>query len=290
MRNLKVFVRTVLEKFNLLSYTSPQFHELTQLVEVPQGKFDKLLVPLPIHTHSQRIQKVEFAPLPTGFIKNDSYELAIFSSKEVNPGDVVEMTTKVYIKPVIYKGRDDFMLEDYKGSFVVSNKHADSEDVEIVRLANKISEGEKKLIPLMKKMYDYVVSTLRYGDPIDGLYSYKDALSRDKVDCGGFCMLLSSLLGVFHVPHYLAVGYLIGWGSEKKLSQHVWLEVVMPDGTIFPLDPSQDQRRATGHSSRWGGFGYTGSDRLVVSYGNDIALKIEDKEKTEALLQHPLSI
>lgn len=70
---------------------------------------------------------------------------------------------------------------------------------------------------------------------------------------------------------------------------HAWLEVSTVDGW-FPLDPSVEWKRIHNLSKRQGGFGFIPNDRLVVSYGHNIKVFINQKSYSFPILQHPEKI
>ncbi len=287
---ITLLLKKFLEQLRLVSYTKNLTHRITYRVAVTREKFETLVVPLPISTHSQKVENLTINPEPKKIIEDDVYRVAAYSQQDLKNQKEVVIKFNVLKEPMIYSGDTSFMLSDYKSKFEITTKYTNSLDPEIRELAKGISGDEKNVLVVAKKLYDYVLDSLTYGDPIEGLYSYKDALAREKVDCGGFCMLLSSLLGAMEIPHYLAVGFLITHNPEKQLSQHVWLEMVMPDGGVFPLDPSIDWRRRHGKTTRWGGFGYVGSDRIIFSYGHDFEIKIGNVKHDFELVQNPVAV
>ncbi|MBI2641154.1 transglutaminase domain-containing protein, partial [Candidatus Roizmanbacteria bacterium] len=123
-------------------------------------------------------------------------------------------------------------------------------------------------------------------------------------DCGGFSTFLASLLQSIGIPSRLVVGFLIIESVLKRissmfhvprftfhdLSMHAWLEVLLPNNSWFPLDPSIEWRRANSLTKREGGFGFIPADRLVVSFGQDFTLNIQGETYRVDLLQNPVSL
>lgn len=169
--------------------------------------------------------------------------------------------------------------------------HINGSDARVRSLAGSILNGERNLRAVLSKLYKYVVDNLEYGNPVKGLYSYSYALEKRAVDCGGFDSLLGSLSRSVGIPSRIVSGF---WAesevSEAYKKMHAWLEVLLPNGDWFPLDPSVEHLRSRGKSGREGGFGVTASDRIAFSYGSDIPLKICDKDLTPDILQTPVII
>lgn len=286
----KLLVKKPFEVLRLVSYTYTQTHKF-DLIFTPWGsEYHNFLVPLPIETRSQQVY-VEVNMTPSAErLTTDIYDIAVFKRHELEKNKQVKVSFSVTVQPISARVHKNFLLTDYTKIFSVKKPHADSDNIQVREIATSLAGGEKRVVAIMKKLYEHVLNALVYGNPIEGLYSYKNTLVKDKVDCGGFCMLLSSLLGVFNIPHRLVVGFLVTNKKEKSLSMHVWLEVFMPDGSIFPLDPSIDWRRRHGQTTRWGGFGYVGSDRIIMSYGYNIEVKVGGKTRIFELLQNPVVI
>jgi len=164
---------------------------------------------------------------------------------------------------------------------------------------------DTSLLMMIKSLYIYTLDNLIYGKPIDNLYSYDQALTEKITDCGGFSTLLLSLLQSVNIPARLVVGFLIKEENTFQkvfrtfnfalltfdfLSMHVWVEVLLPDSTWFPLDPAVEWRRNRGLTKRQGGFGIIPADRLVVSHGQDFIIPHSNNIYKVDLLQNPLIV
>lgn len=187
------------------------------------------------------------------------------------------------------------------------NRFINGQDSRIEKIMGELKFTPTKDTPLftiIDSLYKYNLNNLVYGKPIDELYSYEQALNEKVTDCGGFSTLLLSLLQSINIPARLVVGFLIKKNFVQNLTSifdfcplifdllfmHVWVEVLLPDKTWFPLDPAVEWRRSRGLSKRQGGFGMVPDDRLVVSYGQDFQIPIPSKIITIDLLQKPIYI
>jgi transglutaminase-like putative cysteine protease len=232
------------------------------------------------------------------------------------------------VKPFSFKSsiNQKFTLSSYQNSYqktkipkvyLTPNRFINGKDTKIKSLAKKVLGQETNLLTVVKKLYDFTLEYLTYGKPIDGLYPYSQALNEKITDCGGFSTFLASLLQSKNIPSRLVVGFLIKrrsflkeilsivnlpklifkfkklevrWLTLGDLLIHAWLEILLPDGSFFPLDPSIEWRRKKGKTQRQGGFGFIPADRLVVSYGCDFDLNINGKNYKIDLLQKPIFI
>ena len=215
------------------------------------------------------------------------------------------------VKPFPFKSsiNPKFTLSSYQKTkipkiYLTPNQFINGKDTKIKSLAKKVLGQEKNLLTVVKKLYDFTLEYLTYGKPIDGLYPYSQALNEKITDCGGFSTFLSSLLQSKNIPSRLVIGFIIKKNIIKDLLNpfhvlsytfhdlfmHAWLEILLPDGGFFPLDPSIEWRRKKGKTQRQGGFGFIPADRLVVSYGCDFDLNINGKNYKIDLLQKPLLV
>lgn len=273
------FVIDVLEYLRLVQYTKEQVwdYESAQ-ISCP------VIIPEPLETSYQHVLQSRYSTKPQLIEKEEnehhSISLAIFSKQK----QTVKGNWTVKVKPIVQNKLEPITsVRNFQ-----DNTYISSTDPRIVALKNRIvSSGDSGLIQT-RKLYNFVLSYLEYKNPIMGLYSYEEAFEKRQVDCGGFCTLLASLLASVHISSSLAVGFL-KTVTPPYAAMHVWLEIHMKDGSIFPLDPSVDWRRRKGISRRWGGFGYIGSDRVVVSYGTDIFLTIHGKKMHFPIVQHPVN-
>jgi transglutaminase-like putative cysteine protease len=215
------------------------------------------------------------------------------------------------VKPFSFQSsiNPDFTLSSYQKTkipkvYLTPNRFINGKDPKIKSLAKKILGQETNLLTVVKKLYDFTLKYLTYGKPIDGLYPYSQALKEKVTDCGGFSTFLASLLQSQNIPSRLVVGFIIKKNIIKDLLIklqvtsyrlqdlliHAWLEILLPDGSFFPLDPSIEWRRKKGKTQRQGGFGFIPADRLVTSYGCDFDLNINGKNYKIDLLQKPLLV
>jgi len=214
-------------------------------------------------------------------------------------------------KPFSFKSsiNPNFSLSSYQKTkipkiFLTPNRFIKGNDPKIKSLAKKVLGQETNLLKMVKKLYDFTLEYLTYGKPIDGLYPYSQALKEKTTDCGGFSTFLASLLQSKNIPSRLVVGFIIKKNIIKDLLIklqvtsyrlqdlliHAWLEILLPDGSFFPLDPSLEWKRKKGQTQRQGGFGFIPADRLISSYGCDFKLTVGGKVYKIDLLQKPLLV
>lgn len=264
-----------------------------------EGKAAKdTLVPLP--------QTNEYQDIEVDSIKELNIITAIdFDNKAVyfEKGSNWNLNLKISLKEINKTIDSTFSTNDYlkiQEKYLQNDESVNGNDKKIISIADNAFGKEKNCEKIIQLAYDFVLNYLSYGKPFRDLYPYKQALDEKTTDCGGYSTLLGSLLQSRNIPTRLVVGHLIkGQRSElllagiglkklnlKNLTMHAWIEALLPDGRWFPMDPSIEWRRKNNLTKRKGGFGIIPNDRLVVSFGRNVKLKVKNKNFSFPILQH----
>lgn len=177
--------------------------------------------------------------------------------------------------------------QEISAKYLGSNRFLKPEDSRVQKLAGELVGEEKEVARIIACLNEYVVSHLTYGNPITGLYSASDALEKEKIDCGGFDTLLGSLLMASGIPVRIVSGFFAGYSEN---SMHAWLEALLPNGKWFPLDPSMERLNRDNATKKSGKIGCVGSDRIALSWGCDIPIRVGEEEIKADILQNPLVI
>ena len=291
MGNLKLSLRSIGEHFKIFAYTKTQTVHAYYQQEQPEDACKAILVPLPLETDTQKIlSKPQVIPKENLLIHDKHHNYNVGLIKNVHEKRT-QCSVIIKSNPIVYKENGNFLLSDYRVKLEQDdNKWISAKDKNIENIQKSIVKSEDNVMRVISTIYQYVLNTLTYGNPIEGLYSYKDALEKGRVDCGGFGTLLAALLGNAGIPNRLVVGFCTVSDKSNNLSMHAWNEAYLPDGSVVPLYPSIEWKRKRGITNRCGGFGYVGSDRVIVSYGVNHRIKIDNKEYILPLLQHPIII
>ncbi len=258
---------------------------------------------LPQTNQYQEIKELSVRPKPADLVFDEwGNTVAVFSEKTT-----LEF---LYDSKNITKSIDtNWVLGDYKKNkqilfFSKSNRFINGKDTKITKLAKALINKEQNVFKITKSFYDFVLEYLSYGKPTEGLYPYSQALEEKTTDCGGFSTLLLSLFQSIGILGRLVVGFLLKKNPTKELLStfhvsrytfhdfimHAWPEILLPDDTWFPMDPSIEWRRKHGLTKRNGGFGEIPSDRLVVSFGCDHTIKINNRNYEIDIFQHPFYV
>ncbi len=90
------------------------------------------------------------------------------------------------------------------------------------------------------------------------------------------------------IPARIVAGFWVGY---NKNTMHAWCEYMLPDKTWIPIDASVYQLYKQQRSYKFGGNGYVGSDRIVVSENSDFDISINDKRSINVrILQTPIAV
>lgn len=164
--------------------------------------------------------------------------------------------------------------------------HIRTSDARIQKIVQKLSFDNPAPLKYARRAYEYVLSHLVYGKPIEGLYTATDALDRREVDCGGFSTLFASLLLTGGIPARVVSGFFAPSGGKN--SMHAWVEACTVPDQWMPFDPSAEYLFRKGRTlHRSGRFGFVGSDHVVYSYGCDLTVAHQGKKYQIPLLQNP---
>ncbi|GEM_PF-1143214 len=269
-------------------------------LEIPVGKGRYAVFSLPTNNQYQFIDDIKIEPncFKNIITSKERNRVVVFTLNDVEKKIIIKFNTKTQT----YKKTVDerFSLDDYeKIKIPEADRFVNGADAQIKTIVRKIINHEKNIKAIFTSLYQFILRYLTYGQPIDGLHTYKQALEEKVTDCGGFSTLLMSLLHSLNIPSHLVVGFIIkdNFLAEiffpltfNSLLMHVWVEAMLPDKSWFPLDPAIEWRRRKGLTQRQGGFGYIPADRLVVSYGQNFTININNRKYQIELLQKPAYI
>ncbi|GIW63709.1 MAG: hypothetical protein KatS3mg091_511 [Patescibacteria group bacterium] len=262
---LKQITKQVLNNLRLTRETKTASYAVTKQFDADSDAF--VVIPLPLVNQRQRLLGYDLN-FEADRISSNNYNLLLAKVKQPK---LVKLKYRLEVKPVNLAVQQlNYIRQQSSFDKKIIDK-INPYDQEIISIANRITSNST--IEFVKQAYNLVINKLRYGKPIKGLYSYKQALTLDYVDCGGFCTLLASILLVRKIPVELVVGELYT-SRTGSAGMHVWLEIKLKNNQRFPLDPSVDWRNRHFLSSRFAGFGKLSSYHIVLSYGLNHKLPI----------------
>ncbi|MFA5750660.1 MAG: hypothetical protein WC895_05630, partial [Candidatus Shapirobacteria bacterium] len=77
------------------------------------------------------------------------------------------------------------------------------------------------------------------------------------------------------------------WTRPREAKMHAWAEWLHPSGVWIPVDPAMESLARNGRTKRSGRFGFVGSDRIALSYGDHVPIGYGSHPVHADILQHP---
>jgi transglutaminase-like putative cysteine protease len=117
--------------------------------------------------------------------------------------------------------------------------HIESSNIQIVDLANELSEGKGTACEKARAFYDYVGDNLVYTfNRAD--WGAQAALGEMGADCTEYASLMIALCRASEIPARYVEGLTVPGEEAKDLArtEHAWLEVYLPGSGWVPMDPT----------------------------------------------------
>lgn len=241
-----------------------------------------IIMPIPLQSSYQKLLgRYKITP-PVGKIKRETrfQNQYIYWSENLRPKESKTFELKCNVS---VKARSEALKSDTNLSvFLRSDKFIDAKSV--LRISNELVGNTKDTFEKIKLLNDYVINNLEYGSPIKGLYTIKEALKNDKVDCGGFDVLLASLCIAQKIPTRIICGFFTGYNKNEM---HAWLEIFLPNKGWIVADPSIEKLSRERRTKKFAKLGFVGSDRIALSIGHELKLRLAGKYFSLDILQNP---
>lgn len=291
------------EHLGVVRYVRPQEYDVTYRVTVTStASHDQrmwLVLPVPFDAPYQQITRdLAFSEAPLHESVDETYgnHYAVWTTMLVpHAPSTYEMTFSARVLPREPGYAQPATIPDYanvlkeeRELFLRSDRYLDWRDPGVRPIVQEVARGETDVRAVAHLLYEYVRDRLTYGDAILGLHSSHDALTRERVDCGGFDSLLGALYRARGIPARVVAGF---WAGYPENTMHAWLEFLTPHNEWIPVDPSMGHLRRAGRTAKSGKFGMVGSDRIALSVGSDIEIRLEPGRKIRVpLLQNPICV
>ncbi len=295
----KIFPK-IIEKVGLSDYNYPQKYSSTmEIILENTGKTTQkinLISPLPLKKYQQNLLTKLIINTAGNIQTEPKYcNQYICWKDEIKKGESKTFSYQFDIStnPINIPIDPSYVIDNYNHDhnnlkWLAPNKHLNSSSLNIHRLAQEIVGNEANILNIVLRFSDYIKENLEYGNPISGLYTDKDCLKNNVVDCGGFSTLFISLCQSMGIPARLVAGY---WSDRPHREMHAWAEFMLPNETWVPVDLSIEQLRKANRESKFAAMGKLGSDRIAMSYGCDFKILEHTNEETLVdILQTPFII
>lgn len=264
-----------------IEFKNPAKYEVEYVATVYDKGFnlDKLdfYQPRPIEWDGQKSINVEqVSPDPTAQGVDPVYGNGIYyweMTDSLKPGDsqqfvirftytASEISTQVDPAKVSPYNQDDPLYKLYTRP----ERYIESDDPQIVDLANHIAAGETNPYILARKFYDYVIANAHYHVLGKGLLGAKALLTSGEGECGDYSALFIALARARGIPARPVVGY---WAVSGIDQTHVWAEFYLEGLGWIPVDPTIGQHSLKDQEYY---FGNMDNKRVILNKGFNIQL------------------
>lgn len=215
----------------------------------------------------QRVRSIDITP-DSYQMASDEYgnQYAEFDLADMPPGTSIpiEIRYRVAVNEL------SFDLTGCQGeglvAFIDPELHVESNNPQIVELAEELSEGEPAACDRVRAFYDHIGNNLIYS--YNGAnWGAQAALGPMGADCTEYASLMMALSRASQIPaRYLEGIRVLGEGVEQDARiEHAWLETYLPGIGWVPMDPT------LGRSSlnREMYFAHAPPDRVIVTVGRN---------------------
>ncbi len=148
----------------------------------------------------------------------------------------------------------------------------------IAELAKKNTIGATTPLERARKIYDYVLTTMRYDKSGEG-WGHGDAIwacTAKRGNCTDFHALFIAMMRTSGIPARFEIGFPLPEGKTEGDIEgyHCWAEFYLEGLGWVPVDASEAWRNP---SKRDYFFGAHDANRVLFTYGRDIRLSAEQK-------------
>lgn len=243
------------------------------------GGIGKLWMPVPKNWNGigmTNVEIIEITPVPDDLFEDQHGNMIAYwnvgyqREREYSIKFSIEVSEIGYDFDIDQIGQYDNMSKEYL-TYTQQSKMIQSNNVEIIKLAEEIVGNETNPFSQVKLIHKWVSENIKSG----GLGDAVTVLSRKAGDCGGHSHLFIALLRSLGIParnvnglhtaykNYFETGEAIpGHIDENTLFMHIWSEFFIPGYGWIQSDTSAGNQNFDGIND----------PRIILSRGEDIEL------------------
>jgi transglutaminase-like putative cysteine protease len=254
----------------------------------------RLYLPLPVEWDAQKeLNIVEITPEPDSQTTAEPsgnamlyWQLKQTPKKNTTKEIILDFTLTAYetntqIDPAsvqLYRQGSEEVLR-----YTKSEVYIESDDPEIISLADTLAGKETNPYMIAKIFYDHIIDTAEYQLLGQGLNGAKYLLENGEGECGDYSALFVALCRAKGIPARPVVGY---WAVSGNEQTHVWAEFFLESIGWIPVDATIGQQSDENRSYY---FGNMDNQRVILSKGYNTPLVPEGPDGFIApILQVPL--
>ncbi|MGC9443698.1 MAG: transglutaminase domain-containing protein [Candidatus Methanospirareceae archaeon] len=260
--------KSVIQYRNQTAYKAEYIFELL-FGEHTTINFLNVYVPIPTEWESQRdVELILLSPDGDISSKNiygkyinfnkDNLKNNMLSTKQIFKFNTYETITNTKVDNV----------QNYNTSSVIYSEYTKHENkIERDFFVDKIQEivgDEENPIKRARKIYDYVIGSVRYKSQGGVLRGAKYCYENKEGECGDYSALFVAMCRAEGIPARPVVGF---WADSAYGNEHVWAEFYVQDIGWIPVDPTIGQQS---EEEREYYFGNMDNKRLIMSKGYNV--------------------
>lgn len=284
LKKIKDLIHAAKQKSGALFYNKPQTYEVHYNVSLINKSKNQetvtVVLPMPQTTQHQTIlQKSGIEKIETEETFKNTYqapEVLLAPSEEKN----FSTSFLIQVPPgKINENQKKYRLADYdknsKGyTLYIEPRFSVSPDNKTIQnIAQKLIGDEENIYKIISRINEYVIKSLKYGNPIPGLYTAHETLKKDCVDCGGFSAVFTSMCMSVGIPARVVAGFWAGYPKKYvQNNMHAWAQILLPDGSWITADPTTEKLSRENRTRLFGKLGVRSSDRVIFSLGCDVKI------------------
>lgn len=215
----------------------------------------------------QTVRSIEITPDEYRLI-TDEYgnQYAEFDLADIPPGSSIPIQLQYHVAV----NELSYDLRGCEGTvpdiFIQPELHIESNNIQIVELAQQLSKGRQTACEQVRAFYDHIGNHLVYS--YNGAnWGAQAALGEMGADCTEYASLMIALSRASGLPARYVEGLrVLGEESEGDArTEHAWLEVYLPGISWVPFDPTLGRSSL----SREDHFAHLTPDHIIVTVGRN---------------------
>jgi len=172
-------------------------------------------------------------------------------SKDLQSGTTVtlhrvyDLTLNAFNRPIDEKSLGDYDLSTTQVAFYTKSELFLEQSEGISQSAREAIGGEVNPWAKARLIFRWVKSHMVYEYPPPGGRGATIALQKGRGDCGQYADLFIDMCRSVGVPARFVGGFALGEskaGQPPVVGLHAWAEVMLPDGSWVPVDPTGDEK------------------------------------------------
>jgi hypothetical protein len=263
-----VITSTSTEQVKVINQQAYQVHQQISLSNVGTGEPEKQNIWIAlIHDFApyQQVKSMQIFPGRYTLVSDEygnQYAEFDFSGQKAGTTQTVNIDYQVVVNELSYNLGD--CLGAMAEEFTQPELHIESDNPQIIALAENLSKGKETACQQVRSFYDYVGNTLVYT-PNNENWGAQAALGPMGADCTEYTDLLVALSRAKSIParYFEGLLYLENPADKNAKIEHAWPDVYLPVTGWTAMDPTLGRQPI----SRDNYFAHYTANHIIVTMG-----------------------